>query len=58
MKEKLIAEFGEQYRKLIANLAPTLDEKEPTWKLRKPINRRNYIKGLIEHVVLPVPDTK
>jgi hypothetical protein len=45
--EALVAEFGERYRKLISSAISFLDEKEPEWDLPSPIDRREWIAGLI-----------
>lgn len=44
----LIAACDEQHRPLIIEALAYLDEREASWKLDRPIDRRRYIKFLIE----------
>lgn len=46
--EVLIERYGEEYRNLITDALKFLNEHEPKWNLRTPINRNKYIKGLID----------
>jgi hypothetical protein len=50
MIDKLVAEFGEQHRRMIVSALDFLDEKEPTWGLETPIDRRAYIRDLVAKV--------
>jgi hypothetical protein len=45
--ESLVAQFGEQYRRLIVDAIAFLDETEPRWNLARPVNRREYIEDII-----------
>ena len=45
--EDLVIEFGEESRLLIEESLKLLKDKEPLWDLKKPINKRTFIKSLI-----------
>ena len=47
--QELIEEFGEVYAPLIVDAIDWLDNNEGYWNLEKPLNRREYIKDLIDH---------
>ena len=47
--DELVAEFGEEYIPLIVDAIKWLDENEGYWNLEKPLDRREYIKSLIDH---------
>ena len=44
--EDLVIEFGEEKRQLIEDSLKWLKNKEPSWELKKPINKRDFIKSL------------
>jgi len=46
--EELITRYGEPYRRLITDSLRWLDSAEPTWGLDEPINREEFIEGLLE----------
>lgn len=48
MLDEIIKKYGERYRKLIEDAFKFLDEREPKWNLKDPIDRELYIKELIE----------
>jgi hypothetical protein len=48
--ESFVKEFGESYRDLIVSALQYLDEEESKWALDKPIDRRAYIRDLLERI--------
>jgi hypothetical protein len=51
--DEIVAETGEHTRGLVAHSLAWLDKEEPKWGLESPINRLEYVKGLLERAVLP-----
>lgn len=49
--ERYVAEHGEEYRRLIIDALHFLDHHEESWVLDEPINRDEYIAGLVRSVV-------
>lgn len=46
--EQYVLEFGEPYRQLIQDSLEWLEQREPDWNLSEPIDRREFLKLLIE----------
>jgi hypothetical protein len=49
MKEKLIEQHGERYRRLITDVLSFLDRDEKGWNLDTPICREEFIQEVIDH---------
>jgi hypothetical protein len=45
--DRYVEYFGESQRKLIEDSLSWLEEQEPKWKLKTPIDRFTFLKGLI-----------
>jgi hypothetical protein len=45
--ERFVKQYGEPYRRLIEDALRFLDQREPTWRLPRPINRSVFIRSLI-----------
>lgn len=50
--EGFIREFGEPYRRLITSSLAWLDEHEPHWGLNEPMDRHEFVKGLVSKAIL------
>lgn len=48
--EQLITIHGEQYRLLIVDALEWLAEREPKWGLPEPMDRAEFIEGLLDMV--------
>lgn len=46
--DEIVAKVGEPARQLVTNAIQWLDANEPSWNLETPINRWEYIEGLLE----------
>jgi hypothetical protein len=51
--EALVSEYGEALRRLIVDALRFLDDREPVWGLKEPIDRKAYIADLFSRVKLP-----
>ncbi len=47
--EDLVKKYGEEYRELITKSIEWLNKEKPSWDLKRPINRAEYVKDLIQH---------
>lgn len=45
--EAFVQEYGVQWRRMIQDALAFLDERGPTWHLREPIDRKEYIRDLM-----------
>lgn len=41
-----VLEYGEKYRQLFTDALNWLDEAEPKWKLKRPIDRNSFVEEL------------
>ena len=48
MIEKYVEIYGEKYRQLIVDSLHWLEKNEPLWGLEEPINKDEFLKGLLE----------
>lgn len=53
--EKLVEQYGEKYRSLFTDSLQWLTQREPVWDLDEPIDREEFIAGLVVRAT-PVHD--